>query len=272
MKRLAVCGCIAAVLVAINYSPVWASIAGEENVTLVKILVELMHAKKEMEEINDAAHVTAELTNDFVETYRKVNAGIDELENYSWDKFTADFTNDLYHQYPGIKELKYASKNLRNWENTHTRSPFTAYEAITAVVADVSEPLREDIDEGKTDIDDELILGSEAAGSFAAATTAEEATRGFDDEMKDLARLASTASPGQSEQISARASLLVAAQQSYVIRLLSRTVRLQGVDAVLSYGERLRAKNSQHERKDATAKLAEAALKPPAMIQFAGAW
>ena len=124
---------IAAALLVLNYSPAW-GVLGEENLTLVQILAELIHAKQELQDLNDAAHTGVEVTRDLLSTYQQVNSGIEELRSYSWDEFLTDFETDLYDQYPGLGELAYASRNLKRWNETRTRSPWTAYEAISAVV------------------------------------------------------------------------------------------------------------------------------------------
>lgn len=274
LRRTLIATSVASGLILANYAPpVWGSILGEENLTLVQILTEIIHAKEELEDINEAAHTGVEVTRDLLGTYQAANAGIEELRNYTWDQFVDDFKDDLYDQYPGIGELEHASRNLRRWEGTRTRSPWTAYEAISAVAGDVTAPLREDIRAGRVNVDEELILHSEAAGGFSAAYTAEDATRRFDGDVKELhAAYERDASPGSASMISARATLLVAAQNSHIIRLLSRAVRLDGVDKALSYGARMRAKNSMRERRDATRSFTEAALEPLTMMQFDTDW
>jgi hypothetical protein len=63
---------------------------------------------------------------------------------------------------------------------------------------------------------------------------------------------------------------MMAAQQSYVMRLLARAVRLHSVDATLEYGNRLDALNSGYEQRDATLNVAAQALHPPILIDFSG--
>ena len=265
-------GALAGAALTLNYLPAWAAL-GEENLTLVQILAEIIHAKEELQDLNDAAHTGVALTRDLLETYQAANAGIEELRSYTWDRFVDDFQEDLYQQYPGLGELEHASRNLRRWESTRTRNPWTAYEAISAVAGDVSAPLREDIRAGRVNVDEELILHSEAAGGFSAAYTAEDSTRRFDEDVKDLhAAYERDPSPGSASMIGARATLLVAAQNSHIIRLLARSVRLDGVDKALSYGARMRAKNSMHERRDTTRSFTEAALEPPQMMRFDMDW
>jgi hypothetical protein len=270
LRRALLIATLAGGLLALNYAPVWAGVFGEENVTLVKVLAELMHVRQELESVNEAAHVTAELTYDIKDTYDRVNAGIDEIHEYSWGAFADDLRDDVYHTYPGIAELAYASEKLRKWEDTHTQSPWTAYEAISAVAADVSEALDEDVAAGRASLDHEIVLRREAAGSFALASSAEHATHAFDAEMKQLLELAEDASPGMSEQISARAQVLIAAQNSHIIRLLSRSVRLEGVDMALEYGQRVKAKNRVAETTDSVLDFVVRASSPQPFLTFQG--
>src|SRR5262249_44318348 len=151
----------------LSVAPVWGSIFGEENVTLVKILTEIIHANNVLEDMSDTASKAAGLTRDMLRSYQQVNAGIEEIRHYSTGAFLHDLQVDFYNQYPGFGELQDASQNLGRWATTRTTSPFTAYQAITAVVADASEPLRQDVRSGRANMDEEVILSSEAAGGFA---------------------------------------------------------------------------------------------------------
>lgn len=250
--------------------PALASVFGEDNVTLVRILAELSNARAELEDLNAAAHVTAGLMRDVRDTYAHVNAGIDELGGYSWGRFVDDFQDDLYRQYPAFGELAHGSSQLGRWDATRTRSPFTAYEAITAVVGDVGAALSDDVAAGRANVDEALIMKGEAAGGFAAAATAEEATRAFDAEVQALALLAQDASPGQAAQLAARTQLLVAAQNSYLIRLVSRTVRLDGVDLALAYSRRLRGQNQLAAATPGLLEFALDAATPTSMVSFEG--
>jgi hypothetical protein len=252
--------------------PARAGLLGEENVTLVQILAEITGAHSELEAVSDWAAVTATTTRDVLDLYAEVNAGIAELKGYSTDEFLDDLGEDLYQQYPGLGELRYASRDLDRWDQTRSRSPFTAYEAISAVAADLSAPLRDDVEAGRVDIDRTLVLRREAAGGFAAAHTAEDATRTFDELSRELHELAEDASPGQAAQISARAQLAIMAQQSHMIRLLSRMVRLDGVDKAIAVGERIDAMNAAHARREQTQEIFLEAIDPPRMMRYDAAW
>src|SRR5262249_33886121 len=109
-------------LVALNYAPLaWGSLFGEENVTLVQILVQMTQTKQVLTDISSTAGEIADDTRDLLHTYRQINAGIDELRNYSFDSFLFDLKADLYNQYPGFGKLEYASQNLERWAETRTR-------------------------------------------------------------------------------------------------------------------------------------------------------
>lgn len=260
---------LAAGLAALNYAPaVWGSMFGEENATLIQILAESIQMTEELQDLNDGMAVTAQVITDVRDTYNQVNAGIEEIKGYTFDSFLDDLKEDLYHQYPGFGELEGASEKLRHWEDTRARSPWTAYEAITAVAGDLTEPLREDARAGRVNLDREYILAGEAAGGFSVAYTSEEATRAFDKETEALTLLAQNASPGQSEQITARGIVLVAAQNSYIIRLLARGVRLDGVNMALDYAARMDQRNAAYVFDQEAEDFFGTAFKPVPMADF----
>jgi hypothetical protein len=68
--------------------------------------------------------------------------------------------------------------------------------------------------------------------------------------------------------LSAKALLVVAAQNSHIIRLLSRGVRLAGVDAAIDYGNRIETLNEAARASETTGKAAEEFSKPPRLMRF----
>jgi hypothetical protein len=267
-RRIAGCAGAGVALTFVLAAPVWGSIFGEENVTLVQILGQLVAAKEDLADINRYAGQAADLSRDLLASYERVHAGIERLQSYSGDAFLYDLEEDLYRQYPGIGKLDGASRDLARWDDTHGTSPFTAYQAITAVMGDATAPLRNDIAAGRAKIDRELILSGEAAGGFALAEGAERASKDFDESAKDLYAEAKNASPGEAAQVSARAELLLVKQQSLMLSLLARTVRFDATRASLEYGARMDARNSTYARAEATGALARQAGTPPALLQF----
>jgi hypothetical protein len=270
-KRIAIVVGVCVGLLALNYAPVaWGSMFGEENLTLVQILAQMTQTTSTLKDISSTAGQIADDTQRLTRMYRQINAGVDELRNYSFDQFLYDMKGDFYNQYPGFGKLEYASKNLERWSDTRTRSPFTAYQAISAVAGDVTAPLRRDIEAGHANIDQELVLKAEAAGGFAAAHTAEEETKKLDEAMKKYKDWTERGdfNPGQAAMVQAKMSVDLMTQQSHIMRLLSREVRLESMHSALEYGARIRSRNAMYEQSDSMAKFADQALSPPPLVVF----
>jgi hypothetical protein len=250
-------------------APLRASMFGEENVTLAAILTESIKSYEELRQITDLVGEGADAAASLVDAYQRVNAGVDALRSYSVDGFLRDFRGDVYHLYPGLAKLANGSARLGDWDRTHSSNPFTAYEAISALAGDLTAPLRDDVKAGRRSIDRELILETEAAGGFALADVSEASTRTYDREVTRLReRYEHQADPGTAAMVAAHTNLLIAEQNSHIIRLLARTVRLDGVDKAIRAGERLGAMRDTYRRQDVTAALAQDALKPPALMRF----
>ena len=246
-----------------------ASMFGEENVTLGEILLQSLQQTEELKTLTDTAGDTANLVGGLVDDYRRVNAGIDELQHYSADQFLSDFKGDIYHLYPALAKIENGSSKLQGWDQSHTSSPFTAYEAISALAGDLTQPLRDDLKSGRRSIDKEIILQTEAAGGFALADASESSTRTYDREITRLrGEYERQSTPGTAAVIAAHTNLLIAEQNSQIIRLLARTVRLDGVDKALTASEHLGAARDEYRRRDATKAMAKDALQPTPMMSF----
>jgi len=72
-------------------------------------------------------------------------------------------------------------------------------------------------------------------------------TEGADRDAKELYRLAKDADADQAEHLTARAMALLAVQQSHVIRLLSRRVRLDGIERAMSFAETVESAKHNEE-------------------------
>ena len=249
-------------------TPAWASLFGEENGTLAGILAELVDSGMTLADLSDTAPKIADCTEQALKWYSKINAAIDEVRHYSFSQFLDDLGHDVSHQYPGFAKLEYATENFGTWASTKSSSPFTAYEAISAVAADISQPLRDDLAAHRASIDKELILASESAEGFAAAQTVEDASAKLDDQIKNLAREAENASPGRAQQLAAQAEMISLAQQSHTMRLLARMVRMNSTNAALDFGTRISARNAAYQHEAAYQEMASQALKPVELMQF----
>jgi hypothetical protein len=248
--------------------PVFASLFGEENVTLASILAELIDSGSTLSEISDTAGKLANTAEELRDTYARANAAIDQFKNYSFDALLSDLQHDFYRQYPGFAKLEYATENFGRWKDTYSRSPVTAYEGISAVAADLSAPLRRDLAARRANIDRELVLASEASTGFAVAQTAEEAGTTFSEQIDKLGREAKDASPGHAQQIAAQATILMLEQQSHMMKLLSRVVRTGSVTEAVEYGTKIAARNAAYEHRELLSGLGAEALKAPTLLTF----
>ncbi len=239
-----------------------------DEVLLGQLLTESIKETTELKDIASTAANTVQAAEDLLDTYNRINAGIEELTNYSLGEFVSDFKRDVYHLYPDLAKIEGGSKRLAHWENTHTSSPFTAYEAISAVAVDLSAPLKQGVKEGKINVDREILRRTEAAGGFALATAAEESSQGYDKAIERLESLYTTRTPGAAAMVTAETNLLIARQNSAIIRLLARSVRLDGVSKVLTADEHLGAIQSNQKHLEEAGVFAKEAVKPPKMMTF----
>src|SRR5690349_13509467 len=106
----------AIVVVLLAVAPVWGSMFGEENTTLVQMLVQLFEVEQQMQDLNETAGQLADTTKNLLATYEQVNAGIDTIKGYSFDGLLTDLRTDVYNQYPGFAKLANASVRLGTWE------------------------------------------------------------------------------------------------------------------------------------------------------------
>jgi hypothetical protein len=248
--------------------PVFASLFGEENVTLTSILAELIDSGSTLSEVSDTVGKVASSAEELVEIYQRANAAIDQFRNYSLDALLSDVQKDVYRQYPGFARVAEATEHFDRWNDTYSRSPISAYEGLSTVAADVSLPLRRDLAQKRTSIDRELVLASEAATGFAVAATAEEASARFTEQIDKLGREATDASPGHAQQIAAQASILLLEPQSHVMKLLARVVRAGSVVEAIDYGTKIDTRNAAYDHRDVLSALGKEALQPPVLLTF----
>jgi hypothetical protein len=133
---------------------------------------------------------------------------------------------------------------------------------------DLRAPLKKDVKEGRVNIDREILRRTEAAGGFALATAAEDSSQGYDKAIDRLESLYTTRSPGSAAMVTAETNLLIARQNSAIIRLLARSVRLDGVGKVLTADEHLGALQANQKHLEEAGTFAKEAVKPPRMMTF----
>ncbi len=248
--------------------PVFASMFGEENTTLASILSELISSGTTLSDVSHTADQMAGTVRDVSNLYQKANAAIDRVRNYSFDEFLSDLKNDFSREYPGFVRLEDATANFDRWQDTRSTSPVTAYRAISAVAADISQPLRDDLNANRTNIDRELVLASQAATGFATAQTADEVNDSISKRIAGLSDEAQSASPGRAQQLTAQATFILLAQQSQMMRLLSQMVRADSAGTAVEYGRSISARNAIYAQSDALTELEVGAVSATALVDF----
>lgn len=249
--------------------PAGASLFGEENVTLTQQLVQLVGIHDELKIVSDAAQHSAEVAHDAYDLYQKARSGVDDLKRYTTDRFLADFKEDFYNQYPGFQVLVEGanSPQVRSWKDSRATSSFTAYQMISAVFGDLTDPLLKDkARSGTIETDRAYIWRYEAAGALALASEAEAWTKSSDKDAQDLYRMAANADAEQAQHLSGRALALIAAQNSHIIRLLARDVRFDGVRGAMEWAQRVGALNRSLKTRDQMSDTFGEVGKPPPMI------
>src|SRR4051794_9048430 len=91
-RRIIIVLVAAAVLVLAAFVPlpVHASMFGEENTTLASMLIQLLRVNAEMKQLNDAADGIGDTVGGLMQSYQRVNAGVDELRHYNFESFAGD--------------------------------------------------------------------------------------------------------------------------------------------------------------------------------------
>lgn len=251
--------------------PAHASIFGEENVTLVKQLTELLKIRKELELINDGIQATADAVEDSYRLYYAAQGAWEEISNYGTDDFLRDFKRDLYRYYPGFELVIEGkeSRRLKRWSSMRPRSPVKPYELISVVFADLTDPMLED-DDPLTDAHLAEIFHAEAAAVLLLHQDTEEWLADADKSAAALAELAEDPdlNPGKAQIVQARALALIATQNSHTLRLLSRRTRLDGLYSAIEYGRRLRAYHDYRRHGAQSETYFRRVSQPPTFMRF----
>jgi hypothetical protein len=249
--------------------PAEAFLPSSDTPTLIHQLTELIEANRNLRAISDGIGDAADATQEVADLYRSVLGAITALQNYSPEAFWKDLKEDFYNLYPGFELLE--GSRAAGWKASRTTSPVRAYELIGSVFGELTGTLKERERQGKLDSVELRVRRYEAAGALAIAHSAEEKTRSFDDDAKRLWDQAARARYAEeADLVSAKALALIAVQQSHIIRLLSRSVRLEGVETSARYKERLDDLRGVSDAEQATGELLRNAASPPQLMQFDG--
>jgi hypothetical protein len=239
---------------------------------LAKQLVELAGMHRELRAASGLMARVSAATAEVALRYRQIEGAIRVLQSYGPEALWRDFKEDFYDTYPGFELLGQRSK-AASWRLSRTGVPQDAYRLISQVFGELTEGLRQKEQDGKLDTSEARISQFEAAGAMALASSSEVRTRAFDADARHLYQQAERARTGdEAAVVSAKALALLAVQQSYVIRLLSRQVRLEGVDYAMRYQARMSELRGLTAVEKATGQMLRDAAGPPRLLQFEPVW
>ncbi len=230
----------------------YASIFGEENITLVQQLSELIgisnNTYKTLAEARDAVDLAVEAR----DTALQAEALVEELSNYTADRFVTDFKNDVLKTYPDLDYIisKTGSGGLTDWKSSNMRTPMGSYELIGRVFGEVTDEVKAAQAAGAVKTERATLYRYEAAASLTAAENATQFLKSSDVDLETLVERLNGATKEEAIVINAKIQAIVAAQNSHLIRLQARSIRRDGVDDARRYRSSIKAL-------DATTRFAE---------------
>lgn len=262
---------------AIGGTATYASIFGEENITLAAQLTELIGIGENTYQMLHEAREGIDLARETVDEARRVRAAIDDLDHYTTDRFREDFKRDVMRTHPDLAYIirETSADGLRDWRDSTVRSPMGSYELIGRVFGEATQELRQAQEEGRVKVESSVLYRYESAVTLAASANAESFIEKSDADIAEILEALEGASEGEAVVLGARLQALIAAQQSHILRLLSRSVRREGIEDARHYQGAVTAMEfglglSQKTKEDEAA--IQRAKKSPRLMTFESPW
>lgn len=215
----------------------YASIFGEENITLVQQLSELMGISRNTLNTLAEARAGVDMAIEAREDVYRAKAAVEELSEYTTDRFITDFKNDVLKTYPDLDYIirKTGSGGLTDWQSTNMRTPMGSYELIGRVFGEVTQDVQDAQAEGLVKTEGATLYRYEAAASLSAAENATVFLKSSDADLETLVAQLNGATKEEAIVINAKIQAIVAAQNSHLIRLQARAIRREGVQDARKY-------------------------------------
>ncbi len=215
----------------------YASIFGEENITLVQQLSELMGISRNTLNTLAEARAGVDMAIEAREDVYRAKAAVEELSEYTTDRFITDFKNDVLKTYPDLDYIirKTGSGGLTDWQSTNMRTPMGSYELIGRVFGEVTQDVQDAQAEGLVKTEGATLYRYEAAASLTAAENATVFLKSSDADLETLVAQLNGATKEEAIVINAKIQAIVAAQNSHLIRLQARAIRREGVQDARKY-------------------------------------
>lgn len=252
----------------------YASVFGEENLTLVQQLSELIGINRNTYDSLRETREGIDLAREAADDARRAQMLVADLQSYTTDRFIEDFKRDVLKTYPDLDYIIRATsaEGLREWQDSKMRSPMGSYELIGRVFGEVTEELREEQEEGLVQMEGAVLYRYEAAASLTAASDADMFIDKSDQDIEVLVAQLNGATREEAIVIQAKIQAVVAAQNSHMLRLMSRMVRREGVEDARHYQGSMQTLQVGSEMQKGRRNMAESVSKPPSFMHFDASW
>lgn len=248
----------------------YASVFGEENITLWKQLSELVGINNNTYQSLKETREGLDYTREMVDDARRARALVRELNDYSTDKFIDDFKRDFLNTYPDIDYIinNYGAEGLDKWRDSEMESPMSSYELIGAVFGEVTDEVKNAQKDGLVELEGPVLYRYEAATSLAVADDANDFIERADEDIDMLVEQLNGASKEQAIVLQAKIQALSAAQNSHMLRMMARMLRREGVEDARRYQSAIKAMEYGLEFDKGLDETEVLLRRKPSMIQF----
>ena len=252
----------------------YASIFGEENITLVQQLSELMGISRNTYDNLAEARTGVDLALEARDDLYQARALVEELSEYTTDRFIADFKRDVLKTYPDLDYIinKSGSGGLTDWRASNMRTPMGSYELIGRVFGEVTEDTRKAQEEGRVKTENMTLYRYEAAASLTAAENANAFIDSADADIEVLVAQLNGATKEEAIVLQAKIQAVVAAQNSHLMRMQSLQLRRQGIEDARKYQRSARATQALLELEKGQRDVSTTLNKRPKMMEFDNGW
>lgn len=247
----------------------YASIFGEENITLARQLTELMGIHSKLKSGLVEAREAVDLATDARDDILQGQALIEELHTYSVDRFIEDFRKDVLKTYPDLDYIinETGAESLNGWYEADLGTPMGSYEFIGRAFGEVTSEMRDSQQAGDIDLNDAVQKKAEASADLTAAAQAEAFSKKADQDIEDLVQALSDATKDEAVVIHAKLAAIVAVQNSHRLRMEARQLRGDGLEMARRYRGSMKRLATTKEMEGSTVDL-HPHMKP-VLLEFA---
>lgn len=246
---------------------------GEENVTLIKQLTELMGISNNTYQALHEAREAVDLAREARDNFRRAEALVEDVQSYTVDRFLDDLKDDAFNTFPDLEYIvdNVGADGLRGWD-TPMQSPITTYDLIGQVFGEVTKDLKKEQEEGNLQTENAALYRFESAAALSASDKTKSFIDSSNEDLEVLIEQLDTATKEQAIVIQAKIQAIAAAQNSHILHLLSLQVRREGIEDARNYSRTLNSLRLGMEIRQGQEEIAEHFKERPQMMKFDNSW